>query len=263
MYKFYGDKESDKVIIAIPALGERKEMFQPLANEMNDYRWLVFDLPGNNKQQLNDYSIPSFCEFMKQTMELLHINQAHFVGNSLGAWVIQAFAAVYPQSVQSLTLLDGGHYFLDERNEDHEDVELPSNIEDFEDIRVAVRELTYAMPHLEEEAYANFESYTLNNYIEQGEFYAHHCNEVAYNALSKEISTVDYCLKKTTLPIHLLIAEASADELSVEKSRLFSKRYEQATVTKIKNGQHYLPLTNTKAVSEFLKEAYQAFNRVE
>ena len=81
MCEIYGNQKSDKVIIA-------KEMLQPLANEMNDYRWLIFDLPGNNKQQLNDYSIPNFCEYMKKTMDLLHINQAHFIGNSLGAWII-------------------------------------------------------------------------------------------------------------------------------------------------------------------------------
>ena len=257
MYALYGNKECEDVIIAIPALGERKEMFQPLANQMNEYSWLVFDLPGSNKQKLNDYSIPSFCEYIKQILESLNIQKAHFIGASLGAWVVQVFTSIYPQYVRSLGLLDGGHYFLGERNEAHEDIELPSAIENFEDIKTAVEELTYSFPNLEKQAYINFETYFLNNYIKHGESYAHHCNEVAYNSLSKEITSIDYCLKEIPIPIILLIAGASADEISIEKSLIFSGKFKQAKVNVIKNGQHYLPLTNTLSVSEILEDFYQ------
>lgn len=256
MYAIYGSAESIDVIIAIPALGERKEMFQPLADQMNNYKWIVFDLPGSNKQVLETYSIKSLCNEIKLTLDSLHIKRAHFIGSSLGAWAIQAYTALYPEHVRSLTLLDGGHYFLGERYEIHEDVELPSAIENFEDIRLAVKDLTYSMPNLEEQAYTNFENYFLNNYIKQENGYAHHCNEKAYNTLSEEITSVDYCLKQTTIPMHLLIAEAVADELSIEKSLVFSATYEQALVTKIEFGQHYLPLTNTLAVSRTLEEYY-------
>lgn len=257
MYAFYGNTGSKEVIVAIPALGERKEMFQVLANQMKEYNWLVFDLPGSNKQQLNDYSISCFCEYIKQILEALNIHKAHFVGNSLGAWVIQAFTSSYPQYVSSLALLDGGHYFLGERNEQYEDVELPSAIENFEDIEEAIKELTYSMPNLENQAYTNFETYFLNNYIKQENFYAHHCNEVAYNFLSKEIISIDYCLKEIPVPTILLIAGASADETSLKKSTVFNKQFEQAKVHLIENGQHYLPLTNTVAVAEILEDYYQ------
>ena len=50
MYAFYGNTDSKEIIVAIPALGERKEMFHPLANQMKEYNWLVFDLPGSNKR---------------------------------------------------------------------------------------------------------------------------------------------------------------------------------------------------------------------
>lgn len=262
MYAFYGNTDSKEVIVAIPALGERKEMFQPLANQMKEYSWLVFDLPGSNKQQLNDYSIPNFCEYIKQTLELLNIHKAHFLGNSLGAWVIQAFTSNYPEYVSSLALLDGGHYFLGERNESYEDVELSSAIENFEDIKEAVKELTYSMPNLNNQDYTNFENYFLNNYIKQGNFYTHHCNELAYNFLSKEIISIDYCLKEIPVPTMLLIAGASADEMSLKKSKTFSERFEQSKVHFIKNGQHYLPLKNTEAVAEILEDYYRLLNPV-
>lgn len=257
MYAFYGNTDSKETIVAIPALGERKEMFQPLANQLKEYNWLVFDLPGSNKQKLDDYSIPSFCQYIQQTLELLNIRKAHFLGNSLGAWVIQAFTSIYPEYVRSLALLDGGHYFLGERNEPYEDVELPSSIENFEDIKEAIKELTYSMPNLENQAYINFETYFLNNYIKQGDFYAHHCNEVAYNSLSKEISSINYCIKEIVMPTILLIAEAAADEISINKSTIFNEQFEQAKVYLIENGQHYLPLTNTEAIAKILEDYYQ------
>ncbi|MEK4386328.1 alpha/beta hydrolase [Solibacillus sp. FSL W7-1464] len=253
MYEIYGNINLNEVIVAIPALGERREMFQPLANKMNNYRWLVFDLPGSNKEQVDDYSIPAFCEYIKQTLNSLNIGKAHFLGNSLGAWVIQAFTSSYPEYVRSLALLDGGHYFLGERNEPHEDVELPSAIENFDDIRNAVKELTYSMPNLESQAYINFENYFLNNYMKQGDFYAHHCCEAAYNSLSKEISSTNYCLKEIAVPTVLLIAEASTDEISLNKATIFNEQFEQAKVVCIDKGQHYLPLTNTDAVAKNLE----------
>ena len=98
----------------------------------------MFDLPGSQKQQLADYSIPAFCHLIHEMLVEQHINQAHFIGSSLGAWAIQEFADQFPQKVQSLTLLDGGHYFLGERGEAHEDVELSANIESFDDIAAAI-----------------------------------------------------------------------------------------------------------------------------
>ena len=41
MWTIYGNETSDHTIVAIPALGERKEMFQALANELSDYKWFL------------------------------------------------------------------------------------------------------------------------------------------------------------------------------------------------------------------------------
>lgn len=258
MYTIYGNEQANEVIVAIPALGERKEMYVSLANEMKEYKWIVFDLPGSNKEILEDYSIPAFCAYIKETLDELTIEKAHFIGNSLGAWIIQAFTASYPQYVRSLGLLDGGHYFLGERNENHEDVILPRAIEKIEDIQEAVKELTYAMPQLSKQAYAQFESYMLANYIELPDGYAHHCDNDAYNALSKEIETTNYCLTDVKKPLLLIIAGASADEMSYSKAMSFNERFNQAEVFILENGQHYLPLTNTIQVAEILIGFYRS-----
>lgn len=256
MYTFYGNKSSQNVIIAIPALGERKEMFAPLANQLDEYKWLVFDSPGSHQQNRKDYSIPAFCTYIQETLEALQISRAHFVGSSLGAWIIQAFTKRYPQYVHSLALLDGGHYFLGERGEVHEDAVISSPIEDFKDIEAAIHELTYSMPQLEQDGYDQFKAYFLHNYPKQGDSYRHHCNETAYNALAKELITVNHCLTELSIPVALLIAEASADELSLQKAKEFSERFDNAHCHIVKNGQHYLPLTNTSAVAEILEKYY-------
>lgn len=233
-------------------------MFAPLANEMKHYKWIVFDLPGSNQAHAEDYSIPNFCAYIKETLDELSIKKAHFVGNSIGAWIIQAFTASKPQYVRSLSLLDGGHYFLGERNEAHEDVALPRGIVKIEDIQKAVNELTYAMPQLLKQAYEQFESYMLANYIELPDGYAHHFHNEAYNALAKEIETVDYCLNEVTVPLLLIVAGASADEMSYNKAMTFSERFNEAEVVILENGQHYLPLTNTVQMAELLENFYRS-----
>lgn len=262
MYEIFGNDKSEKIIIAVPALGERKEMFKPLADKMGSYMWLVFDLPGSNKEELNDYSIFNFCHYVEETIKVYNIKKAHFVGNSLGAWIIQAFAGKFPEYVESLVLLDGGHYFLGDRGEEFEEVDLLSSIVDFKEIRAAIQDLTSSMPNLDKESYRYFEEYLLHNYIKQGDFYTHHCDNTAYNNLSREVTFINFCLKNSTIPIHLVLAEAAADEFSIQKSEVFKSKYIKSKVTKIKNGQHYLPLTNTREVSKILEAYYRSFENL-
>jgi hypothetical protein len=42
MYEIYGDKTAKQTIIAIPALGERKEMFIPLAIKIPNFQIFIF-----------------------------------------------------------------------------------------------------------------------------------------------------------------------------------------------------------------------------
>lgn len=252
MYAIYGEETSKKIIIAIPALGERKEMFKPLADQLNRYKWIVLDLPGHNGYETEDFSIESYIEKMREILLELDVNEVNFIGNSLGAWVIQGFAKKYPNSIKSLTLLDGGYYFLGERKENTEEVSFPL-IENFDDIRTAVHELTYSMEGLENDAYIKFEAYFLDNYIKEGEFYKHHSNENAYNELAEEVTAIDYCLNSTPLPIALIIAENNLDEFSKRKLQEFIASHPTAKVEIIKNGYHYLPLTNTSEIAELIR----------
>ena len=251
MYSIYGDDSSKNTIVAIPALGERKEMYEPLAKLMPDYKWIVFDLPGSQQQIVEDASIFTFCEYIKICLHDLKITKAHFIGNSLGAWIIQAFAAQYVHYVHTLTLLDGGHYFLGARRE-HEEETLLRGVENWEDIKKAIHDFVVSIPNLQAYSYDQFESYMLGNYVKLPDGYAHHFNEQHYNELAKELITTDFCLKGSSLPSLLMLAGGMNDDYSAEQATNYAENNQFVEIKTIENGFHYLPLTNTKEVSESL-----------
>ena len=252
MYTIYGSETSEHTIVAIPALGERKEMYESLAKLMPDYKWIVFDLPGSQQQLVADASISTFCAYIKTTLSEQNIEKAHFIGNSLGAWIIQAFAAKYKDFILTLTLLDGGHYFLGEIQE-HQDETLLHGVENWEDIKIAVHDFVTSIPNLQAYGYEQFEAYMQNNYVKLPDGYAHHFNEKHYNELSKELVTNNYCLKGSSFPILVLLAGGMNNSYSVEHAKMYAKVNQHVDIKMIENGFHYLPLTNTKEVYELLK----------
>ncbi len=249
MYSIYGAKSSKHTIVAIPALGERKEMYEPLAKLMPEYKWIVFDLPGSQQQIVKDASILTFCEYIQVTLHELNITKAHFIGNSLGAWIIQAFAAQYERFVLTLTLLDGGHYFLGTSHE-YEEETLLRGVEKWEDIKFAIHEFVATIPNLQAYSYQQFETYMLSNYIKLSDGYAHHFNEQHYNNLSKELVTTDFCLKGSSLPILIVLAGGMNNDYSIEQASVYANNNQFVEIKTVENGFHYLPITNTKEVCE-------------
>ncbi|WP_102275529.1 alpha/beta fold hydrolase [Cytobacillus massiliigabonensis] len=252
-YKIFGHTKSAVTILAIPALGERKEFYIPLAKQLNDFRWIVCDLPGHNNYETKDMTINSYVNNLKDLLDSLDVTKVHLVGTSIGATIIQAFYQKYNKVVKSLFLLDGGYYFLGERQGTQEEM-TPQKIEKYEDIRDAVHDFTYSIEGLRKQNYEQFEHYFLENYIEDSGYYKHHCDVDSYNALSKEVDSINYCLKEQPdIPLILLLAENNLDEFSKKKVKEFQARYPLAKVQIINNGHHYLPLTHTAEIKEFIQ----------
>ncbi|WP_199880543.1 alpha/beta fold hydrolase [Bacillus massiliglaciei] len=253
-YEIYGNQESSQIIVALPALGERKDIYKELGNLLKDIKIIAFDLPGHNQFFMDDNSISSYIATVRETLRSLQVPAAHFMGNSLGAWIIQALYSNDPETVLSLTLLDGGYYFLGDWLEMDEEVTLAA-VEQIEDIKEAIHELACSMEELEEEAFSRFKNYLLENYIYSNGYYKHHSNQEAYNQLSREVATVNYCLQDPVpVPLHLLIADSSLDAFSNEKLADFKLTHPAAKVEIVENGYHYLPLTNTKQVAEYIEK---------
>ncbi|QGS68332.1 hypothetical protein CV093_06210 [Oceanobacillus sp. 143] len=77
-----------------------------------------------------------------------------------------------------MTLLDGGYYFLGEREDVEEEIQLPV-IERLEDLENVVSETTNSMESLIEEERSNFKSYLQSNFVLKEDLYIHHSNEKA------------------------------------------------------------------------------------
>lgn len=255
-YIQYNQEKTAPTIVAIPALGERKEMFAVLASTLSDYNWIAIDLPGhNNHSTKDDTSIEKFVQDVCNLLNELSVTQAHFIGNSIGAWIIQNIYTNCPDHVLSLTLLDGGYYFAgDYSDSENETIVLPV-IEKFEDLSEAINQQVNTMNLLSSSTQKVFETYLLDNFIFQGGNYIHHSNQDALNILSNSMHEIDYCLDQTSdIPILLLLADQNIHSTDEEKAREFVASCRNAEMHYIADGYHLLPITNSVSVVKYLRK---------
>lgn len=254
-YIQYNAFQYKEVIIAIPALGERKEMFVALASILPEVHIIAIDLPGHNGQLDNDFSFRSFNNTVKEIMEYLKITKAHFLGNSIGAWIIQNFYTNYPNLVKSLTLLDGGYYFIGEYHPDDKgEIQLP-NIERLEDLQEAIHEEVRNMGNLSAENKEYLYNYFLHNFVEKNNIFYHHSNVKALNDLSRAVEKNNYCIEnEIPLSVLLLLADEHTDNLLHKKLDRFQERQPNAQVEIIPNSYHFLPLTNPNEIAERIRK---------
>ncbi|MGE8033709.1 alpha/beta fold hydrolase [Lysinibacillus sp. NPDC093692] len=255
-YIQYNAFQNEEVIIAIPALGERKEMFAALASALPEAYIVAIDLPGHNGRLDSDFSFQTFINTIKEIMEHLNITKAHFLGNSIGAWIIQKFYTNYPDSVQSLILLDGGYYFIGEYQLDDEaEIQLPI-IERLEDLQEAITEEVSNMINLSAENKEYLYNYFFHNFVEKNNIFYHHSNVKALNDLSKAIEINNYCIEnEVPLSVLLLLADDHPDSLLHKKLNRFQGRQPNALVEIIPDSYHFLPLTNPSEVAERIRKA--------
>lgn len=74
-----------------------------------DYRLILLDLPAHGQtgyEEGRDYSTLAQAKRILQLMDVLHIQQAHLVGNSMGGFIAQRLALIAPLRVASLALFD-------------------------------------------------------------------------------------------------------------------------------------------------------------
>ncbi|HYK72347.1 MAG TPA: alpha/beta hydrolase, partial [Pseudoneobacillus sp.] len=75
-----------------------------------DYHIILMDLRGHGESDkaTEGYDIRTQCKDIKNILQKLEIQKAHFVGNSLGGDIATAFASMYPNDIISLTNIDSG-----------------------------------------------------------------------------------------------------------------------------------------------------------
>ncbi|MEK4714076.1 alpha/beta hydrolase [Sporosarcina sp. FSL K6-5500] len=255
-YVEYNQENTRETIIAIPALGERKEIFEALAESLKEFRFLAIDLPGHNNYTFHeDFSIEKYVVDINNLLDKLSVSKAHFIGNSIGVWIIQSYYKKYPESVHSLTLMDGGYYFIGDYKEiEIGEIELPI-IEKLEDLQKAIKQQVDSMDKLPSSSKELFENYLLKNFIRKDGVYVHHSNVNALNTLSKAVVETNYCIQQTKeFPVLLLLADQGKDNSEEEKINSFLISNNYATVERIPNSYHFLPITNTNDVSKHFEK---------
>lgn len=70
-----------------------------------------FGLTGPNSS--NDYTMDNYIRLIRQFLDILHIEQCHIGGSSLGGWIAWEFTTRYPEQVDRLMLINSAG-FLDE-----------------------------------------------------------------------------------------------------------------------------------------------------
>ncbi|GLC89563.1 alpha/beta fold hydrolase [Lysinibacillus piscis] len=247
-YTIYNKQAEGLVLVAIPALGERKEIYEQLATDLPHCKIISFDLPGHNGYQVADCTIVSYVKNIHNQLQRLGIQRAHFIGNSIGAWIVQAYYKQYAEHVASIWLLDGGYFF--EPVAETEPIQLPMT-ERFEDITETVEALTETLADTTNRAF--YQQYFTQNFVHQQHIWRHHAEEAAVNALAKELDNYDFRVETMHVPLFLCIAEESAtDEITRQRIQAFEQQH-QITATIITNGQHLLPLTNHKELADIIK----------
>jgi 2-hydroxy-6-oxonona-2,4-dienedioate hydrolase len=95
-------------VVLLHGTGGHWETFAPTLPALSSsYRCVAVDMLGNgfSDKPDRDYEIPAYLDHVQGVMRVLGIEQAHFVGMSLGAWVAAAMAIRHPERVDRLVLM--------------------------------------------------------------------------------------------------------------------------------------------------------------
>jgi pimeloyl-ACP methyl ester carboxylesterase len=82
---------------------------------MPHYRVVRYDLPGfglTGANRNDDYSIQMHIDYLDEILDILKIEKCYLVGSSFGGWVAWEYAALRPERVEKLVLIDAAG-FLD------------------------------------------------------------------------------------------------------------------------------------------------------
>lgn len=85
--------------------------FEPLARCSDRFRWINIDLPGHGKSAHRPlgciYHFTDYIADLHSILTDMDIEKCNLVGHSLGAGIAAMYAAVFPNTVKRLVLIDG------------------------------------------------------------------------------------------------------------------------------------------------------------
>lgn len=104
------NKSSKIPVICIHGWLDNWASFQPLSENLSEYL-ICIDLPGHGHsshlQEGNWYHFVDYAVRLREVLNHLNLEKFHIAGHSMGAAIGCLYAAVFPESVLSLTMIDG------------------------------------------------------------------------------------------------------------------------------------------------------------
>ncbi len=98
-------------VIAIHGWLDNAASFEPLVGQLSQYRWICLDLPGHGRSDPRPegcvYHFTDYIADLFSAVESLGLDRFTLVGHSLGAGIAAMFAAVFPDRVERLAMIDG------------------------------------------------------------------------------------------------------------------------------------------------------------
>jgi pimeloyl-ACP methyl ester carboxylesterase len=110
----YIERGAGEYLVLIHGFASSVRTWQDVIPELaRNYHVVALDLKGfghTEKPLQSDYSTYGLSEFTRRTMDLLGIEQATLIGNSLGGAISLHLAANHPERVQRMVLIDAAAY---------------------------------------------------------------------------------------------------------------------------------------------------------
>ncbi|MEC5209764.1 pimeloyl-ACP methyl ester carboxylesterase [Psychrobacter sp. PL15] len=128
-------------LLLVHGFGGNKDNFTRIANKLAGYHLIIPDLLGfgnSSKPPQEDYRADAQAQRLHELLQAKGVASAiHVGGNSMGGSISVAYAAMYPDSVKSLWLLDSGGFWSAGLREEFLDLDpddnplLVNNTEDY------------------------------------------------------------------------------------------------------------------------------------
>ena len=165
-----GGNLAGEPLLLIHGFGGNKDNFTRIADKLGDYHLIVPDLLGfgnSSKPSEADYRADAQAKRLHELLQAKGMaSDIHVGGNSMGGAISVAYAAMYPDSVKSLWLLDSGGFWSAETQREFKALDLdnsPLLIDNTEAYFTMYKTVMYKPPYVPKTIQAVFAQESIAN----------------------------------------------------------------------------------------------------